>query len=116
MNRSVLDKLIIQIEGMRFENKQDINATVHKQLISQLKKEEFDHVLSILDEITFAEPKSIKTLFLYKLKSDLDQIDIANDVIRDFQTGRFDPTANGNLQMKFKSQKAKRKANKLADF
>ena len=68
-----------------------MKKAVHKQLMQNFREEEYIRTLSLLKGIDFTDAKSLKTLFLYHFKDELDQIELANEVTKEYQGGKFDP-------------------------
>jgi hypothetical protein len=44
-----------------------------------------------LKELDFADGMILKTLFEYKMRDEHDQIDIANEVSKEYHSGKLDP-------------------------
>ncbi len=44
-----------------------------------------------LKEIDFAESVVLQTLFEYKLRDEHDQLDLANEVAKEYHSGKLDP-------------------------
>ena len=56
----------------RIKNKNDIRKAVHKQLVQNMREEEYMRMLTLLKSIEFADVSSLKTLFLYHFRDELD--------------------------------------------
>jgi hypothetical protein len=56
-----------------------------------MREEEYLRMLRLLKNIDFADVSSLKTLFLYHFRDELDQIELANDTTKDYHQGKFDP-------------------------
>jgi hypothetical protein len=59
--------------------------------VFSLKGEEFMKNVEKLKELDFAEGLILQTLFDYKVRDEHDQIDLANDVAKEYHSGKLDP-------------------------
>lgn len=53
-----------------------------------------------LKELDFAEGLILQTLFDYKVRDEHDQIDLANDVAKEYHSGKLDPQQGWKLEKK----------------
>ena len=56
-----------------------------------MREEEYMRMLTLLKSIEFADVSSLKTLFLYHFRDELDQIELANETTKEYHQGKFDP-------------------------
>lgn len=56
--------------------------------------------LEKLKEIDFAESVVLQTLFEYKLKDEHDQLDLTNEVAKEYHSGKLDPLIALSLERK----------------
>ena len=89
--RMILHDIIGKIEKFRAKNKIDVRKAVHKQLMQNFREEEYIRMLHIMKGSDYAKAVELKKLFLYLFKDEIDQIELANDVTREYQAGKFDP-------------------------
>ena len=52
--------------------------------MQNFREEEYIRTLNLLKGIDFTDAKSLKTLFLYHFKDELDQIELANEVTKEY--------------------------------
>ena len=69
-----------------------------------------------LKEIDFAESLVIQTLFEYKLKDEHDQIDLANEVAKEYHSGKLDPKLAMRIERKRRGQVNKNGHQKRNDW
>ncbi|MFN9909133.1 MAG: hypothetical protein ACK56F_23940 [bacterium] len=79
------------IDGIEHENKIERDKIIFNQLVSNMKGEEFMKNVDKLKELDFAEGLILQTLFDYKVRDEHDQIDLANDVAKEYHSGKLDP-------------------------
>ena len=99
--KKTLDKILKNIEKMEGQNKIEKEKIVYDMLVQNIKEDEFMRTVDKLKEIDFAESIIIQTLFEYKLKDEHDQIDLANEVAKEYHSGKLDP----KLAMKIEKRK-----------
>jgi hypothetical protein len=61
------------------------------EFVQSIKHDEFMKNVEKLKELDFAEGLILQTLFEYKVRDEHNQIDIANEVAREFHSGKLDP-------------------------
>ena len=61
-------------------------------MIEHYKHNEFSRNLKLLEEINFADPESIKQLYLYVLNTELSDILEADEKAVEYHEGKFDPS------------------------
>jgi hypothetical protein len=71
-------------------------------LVQNIKEDEFLRTLEKLKELDFAESVVMQTLFEYKLKDEHDQLDLANEVAKEYHSGKLDPLMARRLERKKK--------------
>ena len=86
-----LDKMLRIIDGLEQENKVEKEKILFDQFVSNLKNDEFMKNVDKLKELDFAEGLILQTLFDYKVRDEHDQIDLANDVAKEYHCGKLDP-------------------------
>ena len=79
------------IDGIEHENKIERDKIIFNQLVSNMKGEEFMKNVDKLKELDFAEGLILQTLFDYKVRDEHDHIDLANDVAKEYHSGKLDP-------------------------
>ena len=95
---------------MDFKTKQEKEKIVYDMLVLNIKNDEFLGTVEKLKEIDFAESVVLQTLFEYKMKDEHDQLDLANEVAKEYHSGKLDPL----LAMKI--EKKKRPVNKVTAY
>ena len=83
--------MVKDITKMARENKKDENKINFEQLMQSIRKDEFDKSLALMKKIEYGEPLLIKQLYLYALKDVLDHEVEANQVAKNYHSGKFDP-------------------------
>ena len=73
--------------------------------MQNIKRDEFEKSLALMNKIEFGDPVLIKQLYIYALKDALDHDKEANMVARNYHSGKFDPFMM-NLMDKKKSKKS----------
>lgn len=81
---------------------------MQNQILAELNQTEFNRTLGIMNETTYANQKMIGTLYRYKYNDEMHQIEIANDVCREYHAGKFDPGARRLQPRRKKVQRRKR--------
>ncbi len=99
------------IDGIEHENKVDKEKILFDQLVESLKNDEFMSNVNRLKDLDFAEGMVLQTLFDYKLRDEQDQIDLAQDVSKEYHSGRLDPGAAIKMQRKRKAGQIFKKTN-----
>lgn len=61
-------------------------------MINAYQYNEFNRNQKLLDEINFADPESIKQLYLYVLNTELSDILEADEKSMEYHVGKFDPS------------------------
>lgn len=74
-------------------------------LVQNIKEDEFLRTLEKLKELDFAESIVMQTLFEYKLKDEHDQLDLANEVAKEYHSGKLDPLLAMRLEKRKKGPK-----------
>ena len=69
-------------------------------LVQNIREDEFLRTLEKLKELDFAESIVMQTLFEYKLKDEHDQLDLANEVAKEYHSGKLDPLLAMRLEKK----------------
>ena len=59
--------------------------------MQSIKHDEFLKSLDLMHKIEFGDPQLIKQLYIYALKDALDHDKEANQVARNYHSGKFDP-------------------------
>jgi len=72
-------------------NKAERERILHDQYVQSIKNDEFMRNVEKLKELDFAEGLILQTLFEYKVKDEHNQIDIANEVAKEYHSGKLDP-------------------------
>eukprot|EP00347_Sterkiella_histriomuscorum_P011639 403371682 len=98
-------KIIDRAENQRQGQNQKILADM---LVQNLKDDEFLKTLDKLKEIDFADSTVLETLYEYKVKDEQDQIEQANEVMKEFHSGKLDPLNAMKLERKKKISQLKR--------
>jgi hypothetical protein len=70
-------------------------------LVQNIREVEFMRTVEKLKELDFAESVVLQTLFEYKIRDEHDQLDLANEVAREYHSGKLDP----KLAMKIERKK-----------
>ena len=63
---------------------------MHDQIVNEIQEEEFFRSIRIVQDVLTATPKMVKTLYKYKHGEEMQQIDISNEVTREFLSGKTD--------------------------
>ena len=79
------------IDRVETNSKSDLEKIVYDMLVQNIREEEFVRTLEKLKEIDFAESVILQTLFEYKLKDEYDQLDLAEEVAKEYHSGKLDP-------------------------
>ena len=74
--------------------------------MQNIQHDEFMKTLDLMNKIEFGDSQLIKQLYIYALKDMLDHNKEANDVARNYHSGKFDPFMM-NLMDKKKTKKEK---------
>ena len=82
--------------------KSDLNEVLCNQLVQNIKMDEFLKTVKQVDTVNYANQRMVNTLFTYKLKDDIDNIDIANDCCREYNQHKFTGLPNGMMPNKRK--------------
>ena len=82
-------------------------------LVQNIREDEFLRTVEKLKEIDFAESAVLQTLFEYKIRDEHDQLDLANEVAKEYHSGKLDPLLamrieKGNSLKKKQAQQANR--------
>ena len=62
-----------------------------QQLLGTFKSEEFVRNQRLIEQVNFSDPDSLKKLYAYALNTELAYILEANEVSKDYHSGKFDP-------------------------
>lgn len=103
--RKHLEKLLKLIDKMQSSIKSENKKIVYDFLVQNLKEEEFLRTFAKLKDIDFADCTVMKTLFEYKKQDEYDQDELANEVIKEYHSGRLDPLRNVRQLKKKKKEK-----------
>lgn len=95
---------------MDFKSKLEKEKIIYDMLVQNIKNDEFLGTVEKLKEIDFAESVVLQTLFEYKIKDEHDQLDLANEVAKEYHSGKLDP-----LQA-MKIERRKKPANKFTAY
>lgn len=79
-------------------------------LVQRVKEIEFDRTFDAIKELENAHPNVIPILFQYKMNDINQNIAIAEEVAKEFKSGKLDPKMALNYE---KTQKALKKKGKL---
>ena len=71
-------------------------------LVQNIRDDEFMRTVEKLKEIDFAESVILQTLFEYKIKDEHDQQDLANEVAKEYHSGKLDPLMALRMERKNK--------------
>jgi hypothetical protein len=78
---------------------------IYDMLVQNIKDDEFMKTVEKLKEIDFAESVILQTLFEYKTKDEHDQLDLANEVSKEYHSGKLDPLLAMRIERKKKMSK-----------
>ncbi len=92
---------------MEITSKVEKEKIVYDMLVQSIKEDEFMRTLDKLKEIDFAESVILQTLFEYKLKDEHDQLDLANEVAKEYHSGKLDPLMALRMERKNKMRQNK---------
>eukprot|EP00347_Sterkiella_histriomuscorum_P013907 403362900 len=67
------------------------NDTEYKQLLEQIKEQEFNNVIDQVRDIDFADPSIIPVLYQYKASDFNDNVRLAKEVAIEYKSGKLDP-------------------------
>lgn len=109
LKKKQIEKMIKIIDGIEYENKVDKEKVMYDQLVQTIKADEFMNNVNRLKDLDFAEGMVLQTLFDYKIKDEQDQIDLAQDVAKEYHSGKLDPGAAIKMQRKRKAGQVIRK-------
>eukprot|EP00347_Sterkiella_histriomuscorum_P021422 403334032 len=109
--KKTLDKILRNIDQVETQNKTDQDKIVFDMLVQSIRDDEFLRTLDKLKEIDFAESVVLQTLFEYKLKDEHDQQDLANEVAKEYHSGKLDPLLALRIERKNKTKQNQLKKN-----
>ena len=88
------------MDGMEHESKIEREKILFDQYISSIKNEEFMGHVEKLKELDFAEGLVLQTLFDYRIKDEQYQVDLAQEISKEYHSGKLDPQAGKQAQRK----------------
>ncbi|CDW81687.1 UNKNOWN [Stylonychia lemnae] len=100
--RKQLESILKNVDKIEHQNKTEKDKIIYQMLIQNIKDDEFMKTVEKLKEIDFAESVVLQTLFEYKLKDEHDQADLANEVAKEYHSGKLDPLLALRIERKNK--------------
>eukprot|EP00347_Sterkiella_histriomuscorum_P009720 403340139 len=86
-----LHKIMNLCKNIEDQQRKEQLDTEYKQLIQQVKHQEFTQTLSFIHELDSAHPDIIPLLYQYKVNDLNDNIVLAQEVAKEYQSGKADP-------------------------
>ena len=87
-------KIINKIDAFQSQNRDDHDEHLHMKLIDDIKQTEFIKTVNVINDVSYGNQRMINTLYNYKLKEQVEAIDIADEATKDFHDNKYNFMSN----------------------
>lgn len=86
MTKNKLGQIVKEANIQMSKNVRDVKLLETEQILSYYQQTEFMRTVNMVKDVDFADFNTLKTFYLFRLKDELDQILLADDVEKEFRT------------------------------